>query len=112
MAPTTDHVAFFNVANDGFDLGDQRRPINQDDLPVVSDEINEYLRRLRESESLDGFEPQTGLVVEKERIAEGGDYNLSGERYRERAPLVSGWPLVKLKDCCSAVLSGGTTVDC
>ena len=108
VAPTTDHVAFFNVANDGFDLGDQRRPINQDDLPAVSDEINEYLRRLRESESLDGFEPQTGLVVEKERIAEGGDYNLSGERYRERAPLVSGWPLVKLKDCCSAMLSGGT----
>ena len=108
LAPKTDYVAFFKVENDGYDLGAQRRPINQDDLPVVTDEINEYVRRLWAGESLDDFELQTGLLADRDWIADDGDYNLSGERYRERAPLVSGWPLVKLKDCCSAMLSGGT----
>ena len=108
LAPKTDRVAFFKVENDGYDLGAQRRTIGKDDLPAVTDEVKEYLRRLRDGESPDGFAPQTGLLVEKELIAEGGDYNLSGERYRESIPLLSRWRLVELKDCCSAILSGGT----
>lgn len=51
---------------------------------------------------------QTGLLATKERIAEDGDYNLSGERYRENAPLQSQWQLVQLEDCCSAIIGGGT----
>ena len=45
LAPKTDYIGFFKVENDGFDLGAQRRPINEDDLPAVFEEINEYLRR-------------------------------------------------------------------
>ena len=71
------------MENDGYDLGAQRRPISENDLPAVQAELREYLRRLRAGESLDDFTPATGLVVAKERIADGGDYNLSGERYRE-----------------------------
>ena len=77
-------MAFFKVENDGYDLGAQRRPIGKDDLPAVTDEVNEYLRRLRAGETLDDFEPQTGLLADKDWIADDGDYNLSGERYRER----------------------------
>ncbi len=33
LAKRTDHIAFFKVENDGFDLGAQRRPIDRDDLP-------------------------------------------------------------------------------
>ena len=69
LARRTDHIAFFKVENDGFDLGDQRRPIAKNDLPQVQAELTEYLRRARVGESLDGFEPGLGLVVEKERIA-------------------------------------------
>ena len=47
LAPRTDHVAFFKVENDGYDLGAQRRPISKDDLPTATDEINQYLHRLR-----------------------------------------------------------------
>ena len=61
LAPKADCVAFFKVENDGYDLGAQRRPIGKDDLPAVTDEINEYLRRLADGESLDGFAPETGL---------------------------------------------------
>ena len=108
LAPKTDYVAFFKVENDGYDLGAQRRPIGKDDLPAVTDEVNQYLHRLRAGESLDDFELQMGLLVDKDRVSDDGDYNLSGERYRESIPLLSRWRLVELKDCCSAILSGGT----
>ena len=83
LARRTDHIAFFKIENDGFDLGDQRRRIERNDLPQAQAEIGEYLRRARAGESLDGFEPELGLIVEKSKIAANGDYNLSGERYRE-----------------------------
>ena len=103
LAPKTDRVAFFKVENDGYDLGRQRRPISQDDLPAVTDEVNEYLRRLRAGESLDDFASQTGLVVKKDRIAADGDYNLSGERYREREQNRLQYPLVAIGDVIKTI---------
>ena len=98
LARRADGIAFFKVANDGYDLGAQRRPIAANDLPTVQAELREYLRRLRAGESLDDFAPQTGLIVAKDRIANGGDYNLSGERYRENQRAMSSWPVVKVSD--------------
>ena len=92
----TDHIAFFKVENDGYDLGAQRREIAANDLPAVQAEIAEYLRRLRGGKSVDDFEPTLGLVVAKERIADGGDYNLSGERYRNTGMRLSEFPIVSL----------------
>ena len=96
LAPKTDYVGFFKVDNDGYDLGSQRRPTGQDDLPAVAGEINEFLRRLRDDEHLDGFVPQTGLVVDKQRIATGDDFDLSGEKYRATAVRETDWPTVEL----------------
>ncbi len=95
LARKTDAVAFFKVENDGYDLGAQRRPIDADDIPLVHAEIAEYLHRAA-GESMDGYAPEHGFVVEKSRIAEGGDYNLSAERYREREERPSTWPMVRL----------------
>ena len=103
LAPKTDSVAFFKVENDGFDLGDQRRHIDKDDLPAVTDEVNEYLRRLRTGESLDGFAPETGLVAEKERVAKHGGYNLSGEQYRKHGVQVHHFPMVHLGDVAEII---------
>ena len=89
LARRTDRIAFFKVENDGFDLGDQRRAIERNDLPRAQAEIAEYLRRARTGESLDGFEPELGLIVEKSKIAANGDYNLSGERYRDKEVRIS-----------------------
>ena len=83
LAKKTDRIAFLKIENDGFDLGAQRRTIDKNDLPQVQAEIGEYLQRLRARVSLDDFQPALGLIVEKEKIAANGDYNLSGERYRE-----------------------------
>ena len=99
----TNAVAFFKVERDGFDLGAQRRPIEANDLPTVQTELAEYLRRLRAGESLKGYAPTLGLVVERSRIAEGGDYNLSVERYRDRETRPTKWPMARLGDVAELV---------
>ena len=100
VARRAENIAFFKVENDGYDLGAQRRPIGRNDLPTVQAELTEYLRRLRAGESVADFAPATGLVVAKERIADGGDYNLSGERYRENVSQSTDWPMVQLGEVC------------
>ena len=116
LAKKTDGIAFFKVENDGFDLGAQRRPIDKNDLPEVQTEIAEFLRRLRAGEFMDDlhpaptdrvaepeaqytpdyFPPTRGLIAEKEKIAEKGEYNLSGERYRENEVLNTVYELVPI----------------
>ena len=103
LARRTDSVAFFKVENDGFDLGDQRRPIEGNDLPQAQSDIAEYLRRLRAGESLDDFDPALGLVVEKAKVAADGDYNLSGERYRPSPIRISTHPMVPIGEICDLV---------
>jgi type I restriction enzyme M protein len=83
LAKKANTIAFFKVENDGFGLGAQRREIEKNDLPQALAEIGEYLRRLRARESVPDFQPTLGLIVPKEKIAANGEYNLSGERYRE-----------------------------
>ncbi len=107
LARRTNHIAFFKVENDGYDLGAQRREIDKNDLPRAKAEITEYLRRLRAGESLDDFDPTLGLIVEKEKIEENGEYNLSGERYRESGARQSNWPMVTIGELCETA-SGGT----
>ena len=106
LAPKADGVAFFKVENDGYDLGAQRRPIDKDDLPAVAEEINEYLRRLLVDGSLDDFAPQMGLLVTEERIAEDGEYNLSGERYRESFTEPMAYPLTTLGTVAKFLMDG------
>ena len=103
LAPKTDYVAFFKVENDGYDLGAQRRPIGKDDLPVVTDEINEYLHHLRAGASFDDFAPQTGLLVDKDRIAADGDCNLSRERYLQHEERIHHFPMVCLGDVAEII---------
>ena len=96
LAKRTEHIAFFKVENDGFDLGAQRRPLDQNDLPGVQAELDEYMNQLRIGESVDDFRPTFGHIVAKDIVAANGEYNLSGERYRESEIHVTHWPMVSL----------------
>src|SRR3990170_6549056 len=97
LARKANTIAFFKVENDGFGLGVQRREIQKNDLPQVTAEIAEYLRRLRAGESVGDFQPMLGLIVAKEKIAANGDYNLSGERYREGGVVRTKYNLVSVR---------------
>lgn len=49
------------------------------------------------------------LIVPKSKLAANGDYNLSGERYRESGARTNTFPLVRLGDCeAFEIKSGGT----
>ena len=108
LAKKADRIAFFKVENDGFDLGAQRRPIDKNDLPQVWGEIAGYLGWLRTSEAesragyaLDESALTQGLIVEKEKIAASGEYNLSGERYREYSRINTAFPFFPIGDICA-----------
>ena len=103
LAKTADTIAFFKVENDGFGLGAQRRAFDKNDLPQVQAELAAFLQALRAKESTDSILAltSTAQIVPKEKIAANGDYNLSGERYREAAASVGlAWPMVPIGDVC------------
>lgn len=101
LAKHSPTLGFFKVENDGFGLGAQRRPIDKNDLPQVKRELQAYLQGLRAGEATEELELRHGLVVEKARITEGGECNLSGERYREATSAASHFPFVSIKEVCT-----------
>jgi len=103
----TNTIAFFKVENDGFGLGAQRREIDKNDLPQAYAEIGEYLRRLRSGELVEDLHPTLGLIVEKEKIAANGEYNLSGERYRDGATRDAVFPQIRL-DAIAEIAAGNS----
>jgi len=88
-------IGFFKVENDGFGLGAQRRAIEKNDLPQVQMELEAYLQSLRTGVPCEGL-AEKGQIVPKEKIAVNGNYNLSGERYREGDAVNQKWPMVEL----------------
>ncbi len=101
LAKRSDSVAFFKVENDGFGLGAQRRAIEKNDLPQVKIEIEAYLQALRAGDGVDDLVLTAGHVVAKGTLAENGEYNLSGERYRESKATTNIFPLVRIGDVCT-----------
>ena len=108
LAKAADTIAFFKVENDGFGLGAQRRAIDKNDLPQVQAELAAYLQALRDKASTETIlSLTTGLIVPKEKITANGDYNLSGERYREGVARASFFPNIPLGEVCDLI--GGAT---
>ena len=125
LAKKADRIAFFKVENDGFGLGAQRREIAENDLPQMAQVVKEYLNtdtdmgaqavQDKEKESCSSCSSMlqnlitkgTALIAEKERIAANGEYNLSGERYRESgARTKSKWPMVELDETFESIRNG------
>jgi type I restriction enzyme M protein len=100
LARQSDTIAFFKVEADGYDLGAQRRAIQKNDLPKVQEELESYLATLRERKDPSELALTTALIVPKEKIAASGDYNLSGERYREATVSNHSFPMVRPGDVC------------
>ena len=104
LAKKSDTIGFFKIENDGFGLGAQRREIDMNDLPQAVASIRAFFCHSREGGNPVDFAQENYrnvLIVEKEKIAANGDYNLSGERYRE-GPTNTGlkWPLVPIGKLC------------
>jgi len=112
LAKKTDEILFVKVANDGFDLGAQRRPIDKNDLPQALKIVTAWKQAIAEGKDFELDEDDNGIAhtVSKEKIAESGDYNLSGDRYKEIISYAKvKWPMVELEDKrLFRIESGGT----
>jgi type I restriction enzyme M protein len=106
LVKKSDKILFVKIDSDGFNLGAQRRPIDKNDLPQALELIKDYKNAIMEGREV----KETGFAhaVEKTRIAESGDWNLSGEQYRMKDELqLSSYDIVKLNDICN-LIGGGT----
>lgn len=99
LASKTDKVLFVKVENDWFDLWAQRRPINKDDLPKTLKILQNYKVSVLENTDFK-IEDKNVLLVEKSKISENWEYNLSAERYREAIVWNSDFEMVELGDVC------------
>lgn len=98
LAKKTDKILFAKIENDGFDLGAQRRPIKQNDLPGVFRKLTEYRDKLMLSEEVDFENEALVSLVEKDKIAENGEFNLLGSRYHSKSEIASIFDKVKLEE--------------
>jgi len=102
LAKKTDGILFVKVNNDGFGLGAQRREIKENDLPMALEIIKKYEQSVVEGKEikLNLNEAKFAHVVKKEKIAESGDYNLSGDRYKEAVAYNGKWDFIELGEVC------------
>ncbi|MCY3772009.1 MAG: N-6 DNA methylase, partial [Gemmatimonadetes bacterium] len=125
LAKQTDHIAFYKVENDGFDLGAQRRAIEKNDLPMVREELCRYLDMSRAGKTANAPDPEPestanvaeqgvvyesqprqsslGLVVERKKIAADVEYNLGMERYQESSFQYTKFARVKINTLVNTV---------
>lgn len=82
LAKERDDTLFIKVENDGYGLNAQRRPIAGNQFP-------EALELIRKFQAGEAIESALAHTVPRSEIAESGDYNLSGDRYKT---IASGSP--------------------
>jgi len=84
LAKKTGEILFIKVTNDGFDLGAQRRPIDKNALPQALKIVKAWKQAIGESKGFELNEEDKAIahIVSKQLIAESGDFNLSGDRYK------------------------------
>jgi len=107
LAKKTDKILFVKISNDGFDLGAQRREIKGSDLPAALEIIRRYRQNIIGNKEVEFSTEEARLasLVEKEKIAESGDYNLSGDRYKVAIVYSGKWEFVELGEVCE-ILNG------
>lgn len=100
ISKKTKNFLFLKIQNDGFDLGAQRREHNKNDLPLALEIIKKYKSGSNEKNfEFNEDEKQVAHFVVKEKIISTGDYNLSGDRYKEVINFANQkWPMVEVNE--------------
>lgn len=107
LAKKTNKVLFVEIQNDGFDLGAQRRPIDKNDLPKALDLINQWQNAINTKTDFSS-DSQMITLVEKSKLAENEEYNLTASRYKVTQDFSNcKWELVSLDNICE--LNRGVT---
>ncbi len=101
-AKTCDSVLFVKVENDGFGLGAQRRAVTGSDLPEAKRLLDAFFT------APEAFENGAAAhKVARAKIGQNGEWNLSGDRYREGSDSTKQhWPMTELREIIDELESG------
>lgn len=109
LAKKTDSILFVKIENDGFGLGAQRREQTGSDLPDAVNVIKDYITAVRNGKPetfITDEKPCGALLVKREKLAENGEFNLTGDRYRTvESSKHQKWPMVEFREICE-ILNG------
>lgn len=90
LAKKTNKILFVKIEDDGFSLGAQRKELTTSDLPDAANFIKQYITAIRNADfatiDFDNL-PLNSLVVEKSKVIQNDDYNLSIDRYKIQSTL-------------------------
>ncbi|MEZ5009552.1 MAG: N-6 DNA methylase [Chitinophagales bacterium] len=104
FAKKTDDILFVKIDNDGYGLGAQRNEIKGGQLEDAIELLHQFKQRNTEFISASAL----AHAVPKTEIAKNGDYNLSGERYKNIQDLSSiKYEIVEIGEVFNTS-SGGT----
>src|SRR3546814_9139904 len=98
-AKATDSMCLLKIEKYGCGLGGQRRAVKGSELPQVKAELGTWLTAARAGADA-ALDSSLGHAVAKAEIAEGGEFNLSGERYRGNVQQSAHWPMAAIGDLC------------
>jgi len=105
LSKKTEKILFVKVNHDGYGLGAQRKEVKENDVPMALEIIKKYKQSVAEGKDIefDLNEKKIAHTVKKEKIAESGDYNLTGDRYKETIIYNGQWDFVELREVCEIV---------
>lgn len=84
LAKQTQDILFVKVDKDGYDLGAQRRPIKDNDLPEALRLLQLWQKSVTSGTIAEELsKSQRVTIVSKEKIAEDGEFNLTASRYQQ-----------------------------
>ena len=99
LSKKTDSILFVKIAHDGYDLGARRKPIDNNDLPRALEEITNYKNCMLSGKEYE--KKKHAHSVLKSKIADNGEYNLSGDRYLDTSiPKETKFEFVEIGDLC------------
>jgi type I restriction enzyme M protein len=104
IAKKSDEILFVKIEADGYNLGAQRKPIEQNDLPEAYDALTYYKTHLKlpsEDRQLKANGTREIAHTAKKQDITNQDYNLSAGRYVISEIRQGKWPRVKLGEICS-----------
>ena len=114
LAKKSNKILFVKIENDGYNLGAQRTPIKGGQLGEAVELLKAYKKATNariKNEEINALTAKYEFAhaVEKAKIAENGEYNLSGERYKDIIIANSSYEMVSLSNKkIFTVVSGGT----
>ncbi len=108
IAKKTDKILFVKIDNDGYNLGAQRNKVKGGQLGDAVELLKEYKKATNariNNEDISALvaKYEFAHAIEKTKIGEDGDYNLSGERYKEQIVINSNFPIVKLGEVVEVI---------